>query len=97
MPLPHYSGRQPTPDKEFIYIGNDVLAKEYTWYYGAKLIYLIKNTKYKLGWNSHIYETIEIDGNVLNLNAKGTLLIEEEFLIPISLYRQKRIDEILEN
>ena len=48
MPLPHYGGgQQPTPDKEFIYLGKDMDVKPYLWYYGANPLKFIKNNKYK--------------------------------------------------
>ena len=113
MPLPHYGGgQQPTPDKEFIYLGKDMDVKPYLWYYGANPLKFIKNNKYKLGFTEHHYfenkadynniiyyskcSNIEIDGKNYNIKANFEELLNRE-LIPISVYRQQRIDEILEN
>jgi len=105
MPLPHYPGNRITHIVEHIYLGEDINAKQYTWYYGVLNLTLFKNKIYNIGFSKHDYgniplyykcERIEIDGNSYNIKANFEELLNRE-LIPISIYRQKRIDEILEN
>ena len=108
MSLPHYPGHGITPDKDFIYLGDDTNAKPYVWYYGANALMLKKYSIYKVGISEHTshgytvekyykYENIEISGKIVNVNSIFDSLIKKELLIPVAAFRNKRIDEILED
>ena len=43
------------------------------------------------------YENIEISGKIVNVNSIFDSLIKKELLIPVAAFRNKRIDEILED
>ena len=105
MPLPHYPGNRIERNIEYIYLGEDINAKQYTWYYGTLDLTLFKNKTYLIGFSKHDYgnipvyykcERIEIDGKSYNIKANFEELLDKE-LVTLSTFRDIRINEILEN
>ena len=93
--------------KEYVYIGEDLDGKPYIWDENLP-IKLIKNTKYKL--YCRIYENVvdsEVDNSYIHIyidrydktfTTKMTFadLINQKLMMPISEYRDIRINEILD-
>lgn len=106
MPLPHCPGAKINHTIEYIYLAEDRNAKQYVWSSGLVSLTLFNNKTYKIGFSEHNYEPIplyyrceyiEIEGiNYAIRDRKFEKLLDTE-LIPLSVYRENRINDILDD